>query len=264
MSALLLLFDSCMRPGADSAVQATVCECVRTAAADPDWSKGLVTTLNDLHSAFDGVNAKSPGAALQSLPEASLLLLLHQQPVTVRRHEGTLHLSPEPRGPSKDQSAGQRGAVHDISLRLMYFLEALMRIAPTKIFAAVQGPALAFSELPPEVLTLSVAAELRMQAIITLGLISPISSHRFVVDSDIHPLCGWSCMRFFFNRLWFRTLTVASLWVTISVRCRSKRSRRAWSTRLWRFVWLRCAQELRLCQVCQAAQHRGRSGCSRC
>lgn len=151
VSALLLLLDMCLRPGADVAVQAAVFECVRAAAADPGWSRGLVATLNDLHGAFDGVNTNSPGAMLQSLPEASLLLQLHQPPVTTRRHEGTLHLSPEPHGPSKDPSAAQRGPMHGVSLRLTYFLEALMRIAPDPIMAAVKGPAADFSTLPPEV-----------------------------------------------------------------------------------------------------------------
>lgn len=151
VSALLLLLDMCLRPGADVAVQAAVFECVRAAAADPSWSQGLVATLNDLHGAFDGVNTNSPGAMLQSLPEASLLLQLHQPPVTTRRHEGTLHLSPEPHGPSKDPSAAQRGPMHGISLRLTYFLEALMRIAPGPVMAAVKGPAADFSTLPPEV-----------------------------------------------------------------------------------------------------------------
>eukprot|EP00892_Ulva_mutabilis_P003225 jgi/Ulvmu1/12903/UM098_0091.1 len=159
VSSLLLLLDSCLRPDADKVVQKTVFECVREAAADKSWSKCLVTTLNDLHSAFDGVNTKTPIAALQSLPEASLLLLLHQPPVMARRHEGTLHLSPEPQGPSKDPSASQRGPLHGISLRLTYFLEALMRIAPESIIAAVQGPAVAFSKLPPEKQALEASME---------------------------------------------------------------------------------------------------------
>lgn len=151
VSALLLLLDMCLRPGADAAVRAAVFKSVRAAAADPGWTQGLVSTLNDLHGAFDGINTNSPGAMLQSLPEASLLLQLRQPPVTARRHEGTLHLSPEPHGPTKDPSAAQRGPLHGVSLRLTFFLEALMRIAPDPIIAAVKGPASEFSTLPPEV-----------------------------------------------------------------------------------------------------------------
>lgn len=151
VSALLLLLDMCLRPGADAAVRAAVFKSVRAAAADPVWTQGLVSTLNDLHGAFDGINTNSPGAMLQSLPEASLLLQLRQPPLTARRHEGTLHLSPEPHGPTKDPSAAQRGPLHGVSLRLTFFLEALMRIAPDPIMAAVKGPASEFSTLPPEV-----------------------------------------------------------------------------------------------------------------
>lgn len=152
VSALLLLLETCLRSGAEEPVQAAVFECVRAAAADPNWSQGLVPTMNDLHGAFDGINTSSPGSMLQSLPEASLLMQLRHPPVLARRQEGSLHLSPEPHGPSKDPVA-QQSPLHGVSLRLTFFMEALMRIAPEAIMAAVQGPASEFSGLPPEVLS---------------------------------------------------------------------------------------------------------------
>jgi hypothetical protein len=170
LSGLLLSLHACVTGNAPQEYRAVVFESVRQTAADSRWRSKLVRALCDLHSVADGASFLTQ-AAVRSIPETGILLMLRTAPVRTLKCWGRLHLVVEPKGPSKDPT-GHGSGKHAPQMRTAYFLACLMRVAPESILSACEGPAIEFDRLSPEKQALEPSMEYTIIEICHAALVS--------------------------------------------------------------------------------------------